>query len=66
MISNSNSLSYSKDYSEEEKEEEKKTRVLKARINKGLRRYIRERLFNLINLYNSSIVKGIRLGRLEG
>ena len=64
MTSNSNSLSYSKDYSKKEKEGEKKTRVLKVRINKKLGRYIKKKLSNLIDLYNSSIVKGIRLGRL--
>ena len=65
MISNGNNLSYSKDYSKEEREGEKKTKILRVRINKELGRYIRERLSNLINLYNSFMVKGIKLGRLK-
>ena len=65
MISNNNSLNYNKDYNKEEKKKEKKTKILKIKINKKLGRYIRERLFNLIDLYNFSIIKGIKLGRLK-
>ena len=63
MISNNNGLSYGKDYNKEEREGRKKIRVLRVRINKGLGRYIRERLSNPMYTYNSSIVEGISLGR---
>ena len=66
MTSNGNGSSYNKDYSKEEREGEKKIRVLRARIDKELRKYIRKRLFNLTDTYHSSVVKGIRLGRLGG
>ena len=66
MTSNSNGSSYSKDYSEEEREGGKKTRVLRVRIDKGLGRYVRERLSNPTYTYNSSVVEGIGLGRQGG